>query len=187
MSEPVAHLVQVQQLTRVYRAGARQVHALQGVDLTVGRGEFVALRGRSGSGKTTLLNCIGGLDQPTHGIVRVYGAEIGRWSEGKRTKWRREQVGFIFQSLGLLPVLSAYENVELVLADIKMPVMDGLQAASAIRALDRPDAKTIPILALSANTYEEDVRRSLEAGMNAHLAKPIEVAELSAALHRFIR
>ena len=75
----------------------------------------MAIKGRSGSGKTTLLNCIGGLDQPTHGVVRVYGAEIGRWSEGKRTKWRREQVGFIFQSLGLLPVLSAYENVELVL------------------------------------------------------------------------
>ena len=74
-----------------------------------------------------------------------------------------------------------------VILDVQMPVMDGLQAASAIRALDRPDAKTIPILALSANTYEEDVRRSLEAGMNAHLAKPIEVAELSAALHRFIR
>ena len=84
------------------------------MDLEI-RGQYVAIKGRSGSGKTTLLNCIGGLDQPTHGVVRVYGAEIGRWSEGKRTKWRREQVGFIFQSLGLLPVLSAYENVELVL------------------------------------------------------------------------
>jgi CheY-like chemotaxis protein len=65
--------------------------------------------------------------------------------------------------------------------------MDGLQAAAAIRALKRPDAKTIPILALSANTYEEDVRRSLDAGMNAHLAKPIEVAELSAALHKYMQ
>ncbi|MCB1953920.1 MAG: ABC transporter ATP-binding protein, partial [Rhodocyclaceae bacterium] len=71
--------------------------------------------GRSGSGKTTLLNCISGLDQPTAGTVHVYGQEIGRWPESRRTTWRREQVGFIFQSLGLLPVLSAYENVELVL------------------------------------------------------------------------
>jgi signal transduction histidine kinase/ActR/RegA family two-component response regulator len=74
-----------------------------------------------------------------------------------------------------------------IIMDVRMPVMDGLQAASAIRALDRPDAKTVPILALSANTYEEDVRRSLEAGMNEHLAKPIEVAELSAALHKYIK
>jgi two-component system, sensor histidine kinase len=74
-----------------------------------------------------------------------------------------------------------------IVLDVRMPVMDGLQAAAAIRALKRPDAKTIPILALSANTYEEDVRRSLDAGMNAHLAKPIEVAELSAALHKYMQ
>jgi len=74
-----------------------------------------------------------------------------------------------------------------VILDVRMPVMNGLEAAAAIRALDRADAKTIPILALSANTYGEDVRRSLEAGMNAHLAKPIEVTELSAALHKYIR
>jgi signal transduction histidine kinase/ActR/RegA family two-component response regulator len=74
-----------------------------------------------------------------------------------------------------------------IVLDVRMPVMDGLQAAAAIRALKRPDAKTIPILALSANTYEEDVRRSLDAGKNAHLAKPIEVAELSAALHKYMQ
>lgn len=73
-----------------------------------------------------------------------------------------------------------------VILDVRMPVMDGLQAARAIRALDRPDAKTIPILALSANTYEEDARQSIEAGMNVHLAKPIDIGELSAALHKYI-
>lgn len=74
-----------------------------------------------------------------------------------------------------------------IILDVRMPVMDGLQAARAIRALDRPDAGTIPIIALSANTYEDDVRRSLDAGMNTHLAKPIEITELSAALHRYIK
>ncbi|MFZ2360344.1 MAG: ABC transporter ATP-binding protein [Anaerolineae bacterium] len=114
MSEPVAHLVQVQQLTRVYRAGARQVHALQGVDLTVGRGEFVALRGRSGSGKTTLLNCIGGLDTPTSGQVFVEGHNVAQLPEEERTALRR-RIGFVFQSFALLPTFSAWENVDLAL------------------------------------------------------------------------
>lgn len=107
--------VEAASLERVYRRGQQTVRALDGVDLTIAAGQFVAIKGRSGSGKTTLLNCISGLDQPTGGVVRVFGDEIGAWSEGRRTRWRREQVGFIFQSLGLLPVLSAYENVELVL------------------------------------------------------------------------
>ena len=102
-------------LYRIYRRGGEEVHALRGVDLEIGVGQFVAVKGRSGSGKTTLLNCISGLDQPTRGVVRAFGDEIGKWSEARRTKWRRQQVGFIFQSLGLLPVLSAYENIELVL------------------------------------------------------------------------
>ena len=111
----VAPAIEILGLTRVYRRGQQQVRALDGVDLTIDESQFIAIKGRSGSGKTTLLNCLSGLDQPTAGIVRVFGDEIGRWSEGRRTTWRRQQVGFIFQSLGLLPVLSAYENVELIL------------------------------------------------------------------------
>jgi ABC-type lipoprotein export system ATPase subunit len=88
----------------------------------------VAIKGRSGSGKTTLLNCISGLDQPTSGTVRIFGDEIERWSDERRTRWRRQQVGFIFQSLGLLPVLSAYENVDLVLR------LNGVKAAARHRA-----------------------------------------------------
>ncbi len=107
--------IETRDLERVYRRGQQAVRALDGVDLEIGAGRFVAIKGRSGSGKTTLLNCISGLDQPTAGTVHVYGQEIGRWPESRRTTWRREQVGFIFQSLGLLPVLSAFENVELVL------------------------------------------------------------------------
>ncbi len=102
-------------LRRVYRRGSQEVHALRGVDLEIKSGQFVALKGRSGSGKTTLLNCISGLDQPSGGVVRIFDEEIGKWNESKRTRWRRRQVGFIFQSLGLLPVLSAYENVELAM------------------------------------------------------------------------
>lgn len=107
--------IEIQSLTRIYRRGQQQVRAVDGIDLSIEAGQFIAIKGRSGSGKTTLLNCISGLDQPTSGVVRVFGDPIGAWSEGRRTTWRREQVGFIFQSLGLLPVLSAYENVELAL------------------------------------------------------------------------
>lgn len=108
-------IVETRDLWRVYRLGDLEIPALRGINLRIGTGELIALKGRSGSGKTTLLNCLGGLDRPTKGEVRILGEEIGKWSEGKLTKWRRHQVGFIFQSLGLLPALSAYENVELML------------------------------------------------------------------------
>lgn len=109
------YAIETVDLRRVYKLGDQEVHALRGINLQIARGQFVALKGRSGSGKTTLLNCLSGLDQPTGGSVRIFGEEIGGWNERKLTAWRREQVGFIFQSLGLLPALSAYENVELIL------------------------------------------------------------------------
>jgi len=108
-------IVETIDLWRVYRLGDLEIPALRGLNLSIGVGELIALKGRSGSGKTTLLNCIGGLDRPTKGSIKIMGEEIGSWNEGKLTKWRRHQVGFIFQSLGLLPALSAYENVELML------------------------------------------------------------------------
>lgn len=107
--------IDTQDLWRVYNLGKQEVVALRGINLSVPPGRFVALKGRSGSGKTTLLNCLGGLDQPTRGSVRIFGQEIGDWSERQLTEWRRKQVGFIFQSFGLMPSLSAYENVELIL------------------------------------------------------------------------
>jgi ABC-type lipoprotein export system ATPase subunit len=108
-------IVETVDLWRVYRLGDLEIPALRGLNLKIGVGQLIAMKGRSGSGKTTLLNCLGGLDRPTKGSIRILGEEIGNWSEGKLTKWRRHQVGFIFQSLGLLPALSAYENVELML------------------------------------------------------------------------
>ena len=91
------------------------IAALRGVNLRVKQGKFVALKGRSGSGKTTLLNCLAGLDQPTSGSIRVLGQDLIKMSEQELTVWRREQIGLVFQSFGLLPTLSAYENVELLL------------------------------------------------------------------------
>ena len=112
-ARPIA--IETVDLWRVYSLGHQEVAALRGVNLQVEQGRFIALKGRSGSGKTTLLNCLGGLDQPTKGDIRIFGESISGWNEGKLTKWRRQQVGFIFQSFGLLPSLSAYENVELIL------------------------------------------------------------------------
>jgi putative ABC transport system ATP-binding protein len=98
-------------VTRTFGHGAAAVHALRGVSLTVPRGRLVALRGRSGSGKTTLLNILGGLDRPDSGTVHVDGMDVTAMSERERTRLRRSTVAFVFQSFGLIPILSAAENV----------------------------------------------------------------------------
>jgi len=115
------YIVQTKGLQRVYKIGTKEVQALRGVDLTIESERFVALKGRSGSGKTTLLNCIGGLDRPTSGIVRVFGRNLADLGEDQLALWRRRELGFIFQSFGLLPTLSAYENVDLMLRLVDTP------------------------------------------------------------------
>ena len=115
------YIIETQGLRREYKMGARTVEALRGVDLTVMPERLVALKGRSGSGKTTLLNCIGGLDRPTAGTVRVFGHDLSEVGEDDLALWRRHEVGFVFQSFGLLPTLSAYENVDLMLRLIDVP------------------------------------------------------------------
>jgi ABC-type lipoprotein export system ATPase subunit len=109
-------VIETKDLWRVYtsKTGA-EVPALRGVNLNVETGAFVALKGRSGSGKTTLLNCLAGLDKPTSGLALVLGHDIMQMSDQELTVWRREQIGLVFQSFGLLPTLSAYENIELLL------------------------------------------------------------------------
>ena len=102
-------------LARDYSSGDGVVHALRGVDLRVERGRLVAIRGRSGSGKTTLLNLLGGLDRPTSGSVVVDGDEVSAMNESELVAFRRTTVAFIFQVFGLLPILSAAENVEVPL------------------------------------------------------------------------
>ncbi|KUL62783.1 MULTISPECIES: ABC transporter ATP-binding protein [unclassified Streptomyces] len=104
-------MVVVEDLHRTYGSGAAAVHALRGVTLTVPRGELVALKGRSGSGKTTLLNLVGGLDTPDRGKVAVDGVELAGLGESGLLELRRDRVGFVFQSFGLIPVLTAAENV----------------------------------------------------------------------------
>ncbi len=108
-------LIQVRGLDKTYRRGSEEVHVLQGLNLDVGAGDFVAFMGPSGSGKTTLLNLLGGLDLPSAGSITVAGDEITRMSARKLTAWRARHVGFVFQMYNLIPVLTAFQNVELPL------------------------------------------------------------------------
>jgi putative ABC transport system ATP-binding protein len=108
-------LIRVRDLSRIYRQGEIEVHALRGASLDIGEGEFTALAGPSGSGKTTLLNVIGALDAPTSGQVEVAGRNIVGLTRGEAAEFRLQTVGFIFQAFNLVPVLTAYENAEFTL------------------------------------------------------------------------
>ena len=112
---PDVPAISVKDLVRIYNPGPQQVVAVDHLSLTIEPGEFVALKGRSGSGKTTLINCLGALDFPTSGELRIFGEDISGLSNRKLAQWRRNNIGFIFQAYGLLPMLSAYENVEMML------------------------------------------------------------------------
>ena len=114
-------MVEADGLARDYPSGNGVVHAVRDVDLRVARGELVAVRGRSGSGKTTLLNLLGGLDRPTRGRVVVDGREVSSMSESQLVDVRRATVAFIFQAFGLVPILSAAENVEIPLRLVRAP------------------------------------------------------------------
>jgi putative ABC transport system ATP-binding protein len=113
-------LVEIQDVRKVYKRDAFDVPVLNGVTVDVPRGDFLALMGPSGSGKTTLLNLIAGIDRPTSGKVVVDGKEISRFSETALAAWRARHVGFIFQMYNLIPVLNAFENVELPLLLTKL-------------------------------------------------------------------
>jgi putative ABC transport system ATP-binding protein len=108
-------LISVRNLGKNYRRGSEEIHVLQGLNLDVDAGDFVAFMGPSGSGKTTLLNLMGGLDVPSQGSIRVAGDEVTSMSAGKLTSWRARHVGFVFQMFNLIPVLTAFQNVELPL------------------------------------------------------------------------
>ncbi len=113
-------LIQVRDLDKTYTRGGEEIHVLQGLNLDVDQGEFVAFMGPSGSGKTTLLNLLGGLDVPTRGSITVAGDEITHMSGSNLTDWRARHVGFVFQMYNLIPVLTAYQNVELPLLLTKL-------------------------------------------------------------------
>src|SRR3989304_1493839 len=115
MSESNGALVRVEKVSKTFKRGAEEIHVLDGLDLSLAKGGFLALMGPSGSGKSTLLNIIGGLDSPTAGAVSVGGERIDRFSGNKLAAWRARHIGLVFQFYNLLPVLRAERNVELPL------------------------------------------------------------------------
>ena len=112
MAEPI---VQIRNLTKIYKRDSMEIPVLQNITLDIPEGEFLALMGPSGSGKTTLLNLIAGIDRPNSGSLIIAGTDISTLGESALAKWRSRNVGFVFQFYNLLPVLTAYQNVELPL------------------------------------------------------------------------
>lgn len=114
-------VIEAKNLTKIYNPDTVPVHALQGVNLNIDKGEFTAIVGPSGSGKTTLLNIIGGLDKPTSGEIRVGGLDITQLSDNQLIDFRQKNIGFVFQSYNLIPVLTVEENTEFVMLLQKKP------------------------------------------------------------------
>ena len=113
-------VVQVRSVSKVFKRDAFQVTALDDVSIDIAKGEFLALMGPSGSGKTTLLNMIAAIDRPTSGELLVQGQDIFRFSDSQIARWRNEHIGYVFQTFNLIPVLTAFENVELPLLLTKL-------------------------------------------------------------------
>src|SRR5690242_134799 len=136
-------LIRVRGLDKIYQRGGGEIRVLQGLNLDVDKGDFVAFMGPSGSGKTTLLNLLGGLDVPTRGTITVAGDEITHMSGNKLTEWRARHVGFVFQMYNLIPVLTAFQNVELPLLLTKLSKVQRRQhVETALRAVGLSDRMT---------------------------------------------
>jgi len=137
-------VIQATEITKTYNPEKIPVRALQGVDLSIEKGEFTAIVGPSGSGKTTLLNIIGGLDRPTSGKISVGGKDISELSDNQLIDFRKNNIGFVFQAYNLIPVLTAKENVEFVMLLQKRPkkereqrAMELLKAVGIIEKTDK--------------------------------------------------
>ena len=128
----MTHVIVTEGVTRVYSDDGVPVHALRGIDLTIERGEFVALVGPSGSGKTTFLNLISGLDTPTDGKVWLNGKLLSRMSGNALSDFRRDNIGFIFQAYNLIPVLTVEENIEYIMLLQKIPKAERHERVLAI-------------------------------------------------------
>jgi putative ABC transport system ATP-binding protein len=134
-------MVSVESVTKIYRKGGEEIRPLDGLTLSVPAGEFVCLMGPSGSGKTTLLNVVAGIDRPTSGKIRVDGDDVTAMSESALARWRTRSIGYIFQLYNLIPVLTAWENVELPLLLLPLSRKDRKKhvetAMAAVGVLDR--------------------------------------------------
>ena len=132
------NILQVQNLKKIYGSGETAVHALDGVDLSVSKGEFVAIVGTSGSGKSTLLHMLGGLDRPTEGTVTVDGRDLSSLNDEELTIFRRRKIGFVFQNYNLVPVLNVMENIVLpIRLDGKKPDDDYIGQIIRILGLEK--------------------------------------------------
>jgi putative ABC transport system ATP-binding protein len=136
-------LIRIRELVKTYRRGEQDVPVLLGLDLDVAAGDFIALMGPSGSGKSTLLNLIAGIDKATSGTIEIAGTDIATLGEGRLADWRAANVGFIFQFYNLMPVLSAFENVELPLLLTSLSARERHERVAQVLALvqlsDRAD------------------------------------------------
>ncbi len=132
---PPEVVVRVEELRRTFGSGGAAVHALRGISFEIRRGELVVLRGRSGSGKTTLLNLVGGLDRPSSGAVSVAGERLDRIDAAGMLRLRRERMAFVFQSFGLIPILTAAENVGVPLRLLGTPTAEREERARTLLEL----------------------------------------------------
>jgi putative ABC transport system ATP-binding protein len=130
-------MIRLEDVTKVYRKGGEEILPLDGVDLVVEEGEFVCLMGPSGSGKSTLLNLVAGIDRPTAGRVIVDGDDVSAMSESALARWRTRSIGYVYQLYNLIPVLTAYENVELPL--LLLPLSRKRRRQQVETALDAVD------------------------------------------------
>ncbi|WP_327069173.1 ABC transporter ATP-binding protein [Kitasatospora sp. NBC_01302] len=135
MSTTLVPMIEVEDVWRSFGSGDTAVHALRGVSFSVRRGELTALRGRSGSGKTTLLNLVGGLDGPTSGRITLDGENLAELDEPGRLGLRRDRIGFVFQSFGLIPILTAAENVGVPMRLRKVPTAQREERVATLLAL----------------------------------------------------
>lgn len=124
-------IVEIKKLSKIYKTGEKEFKALDNIDLSINKGEFVVILGPSGAGKSTLLNLIGGMDSPTKGTIKIDGEDISKYNDSKLSEYRAENIGFIFQFYNILPTLTVLENVDL----IKDIVKNGFDSREAIKAV----------------------------------------------------
>src|SRR5688500_413875 len=151
-------IVEVQNVYKAYRRESMEIPVLENITLSIPEGDFVALMGPSGSGKTTLLNLIAGIDRPTRGSIRVAGDEVSKLSEAQLAKWRARHIGMIFQFYNLMPVLTAFENVELPLL------------LTSLSKKERKERVDIALNVVSLSDRKDHYPRQLSGGQQQRVA-----------------